>query len=393
MRSRSTNLHRQGMTLVELMLAVLLASFVMFAVVRFVDVSLGLWSRAEDTRRENGRGLAVLQRMRQDLVTAHPGQVGDLLLEWQGFDLDGDRANDRAFPRLRLVRRPSALDWRRLTLDEMTPEQRAAFLELGFGEGSAAAVVQEVGGASSGDALLAEEGLGMATAPGLVESAWVLLPDGEGHLGTGTLYRAERKRTGNGDRDSLFDANFVGANGLVESELLQRVSGGILWWSVELGTDRTAGAWSVGTAPGQARLAWDAYGQGRPNVESAAQNETAVDRPMFEDRPLLPRKARLVIEIETERNLTRAPFLLEALDRESNAFEVSRVETLPRKAGGFVRIGSEWMRYVSRDGDRMVVERGQRGTLPSLHPIESKIRYGHHTETWVAIPTSRQEWR
>ncbi len=111
---------RRGMTLVELMLAVLLASFVMFAIVRFVEVSLGLWSRSEDTRREDGRGLAVLQRLRQDLVTAHPGQVGDFLLEWQGFDMDGDRASDRALPRLRMVRRPSVLDWRRLTLREMS---------------------------------------------------------------------------------------------------------------------------------------------------------------------------------------------------------------------------------------------------------------------------------
>ncbi|MCP5021206.1 MAG: hypothetical protein GY930_05455 [bacterium] len=393
MRSCFANSRRQGMTLVELMLAVLLASLVMFAIVRFVDVSLGLWSRSEDTRRETGRGLAVLQRMRQDLVTAHPGQVGDFLLEWQGFDLDGDRANDRAFPRLRLVRRPSALDWRRLTLNEMTPEHRATFLEFGFGDGSAASVVQDVGGASSGDAGPEVEGLGMASAPGLVESAWVLLPDGEGSLGTGTLYRAERKRVENGDRNSFFDARFVEDNGMVESELLQRVSGGILWWSVELGTDRTAAAWSVGTGPGQVRLAWDAYGQGRPDVESAAQNETAVDRPLFEDRALLPRKARLVVEIEMERGRTRAPYLLAALDRETTSFEISRAETLPRKAGGFVRIGSEWMRYVSRDGDRMVVERGQRGTLPSLHATESRIRYGHHTETWVSIPTSRQEWR
>ncbi len=379
---------RRGMTLVELMLAVLLASFVMFAIVRFVEVSLGLWSRSEDTRREDGRGLAVLQRLRQDLVTAHPGQVGDFLLEWQGFDMDGDRASDRALPRLRMVRRPSVLDWRRLTLREMSPEQRVLFAELGFGEGSAAAVREE-----SGETTLEEEGLGLATAPGLVEAAWVLLPDGDGISGTGTLFRAERKREGNGGRDSFFDASFVEATGVVENELLQRVVGGVLWWAVELGTDRTADDWVVGTAPGQARLAWDAYGQGRPDVEGASQNETAVDRPLFEGRPLLPRKARLVIELETERSFTRAPYLVDALDRESTAVEVSRGESLPRKAGGFLRIGAEWMRYVSRDGDRMVVERGQRGTLPSLHSKDSKVRYGHRTETWVAIPTSRQEWR
>jgi hypothetical protein len=378
----------RGMTLVELLIAVLLGSFVMFAIVRFVDVSLGLWSRSEDTRRHNGRGQAVLQRLRQDLISVHPGQVGDFLMEWQGFDLDGDRANDRAFPRLRMVRRPSALDWRRLTLRELTPEQRAIFTELGFGAGSAAAVRQELGELDAD-----QTNVGLATAPGLVEAAWVLLPEDGSVTGAGTLYRAERKRRETGDTASFFHRNFVASNGAVESELLQRITGGVLWWSVELGTDRTADEWSVGVAEGQARVAWDALGQGRPDVESAAQNETAVDRPFMQGRLLMPSRARLVIELETERSMARAPSLVDAVDREVNSFEVSRGESLPKKAGTFVRIGSEWMRYVSRDGDRMVVERGQRGTLPSLHPGDSKVRFGHRTEALVALPTSRQEWR
>ncbi|MDF1836509.1 MAG: hypothetical protein P1V35_01455 [Planctomycetota bacterium] len=386
--NRTRPQQERGMTLVELMLAVLLASFVMFAIVRFVDVSLGLWSRAEDTRRESGRGQAVLQRLRQDLVTVHPGQVGDFLLEWQGFDLDGDRANDRAFPRLRMVRRPSALDWRRLSLRDMTPEQRAAFVELGFGEGSALAV-----GSKLGELDPSLQDLGMATAPGLVESVWVLLPDGDGEVGAATLWRGERKRKVTGERASFFHANFVESNGSIESELLERITGGVLWWSMEVGTDSSADDWNVGTAPGQVRVAWDALGQGRPDVQSAAANETAVDLPLIEGRPLIPGKARLVIELETDRSRTRAPFLVQALDREVNSFEVSRGENMPRKVGSFIRIGKEWMRLVSRDGDRVVVERGQRGTLPSLHDSESKIRYGHPTETRVTIPTSRQEWR
>ncbi|MBL4771411.1 MAG: prepilin-type N-terminal cleavage/methylation domain-containing protein [Planctomycetes bacterium] len=380
--------NKRGMTLVELMLAVLLASFVMFAIVRFVEVSLGLWSRAEDTRRHDGRGRAVLQRLRQDLITAHPGQVGDFLVEWQGFDLDGDRANDRTYPRLRMVRRPSALDWRRLTLQEMTVEQRESFAELGFGTGSAAAV-----GLKNGDWSPEDVAAGIATAPGLVEAAWVLLPDGEGETGAGTLYRAERKRKHNGDRLSFFHDSFVEANGSVEDESLQRVTGGVLWWALEMGTDQSAEDWTVGVAPGQVRLAWDALGQGRPDKESAAQNETAVDIPLVQGRPLLPRKARIVIELETDRGVASAPFLVESLDREVTSFEVSRGESLPAKPGSYVRIGSEWMRFVSRDRDRMVVERGQRGTLPSLHAVDSKIRFGHRTEAIVAIPTSRQEWR
>ncbi len=379
---------RRGMTLVELMLAVLLASFVMLAVVRFVDVSLGLWSRSEDTRRETGRGQAVLQRLRSDLVSVHSGQVGDFLLEWQGFDMDGDRASDRAFPRLRLVRRPSALDWRRLSLRDMTPDQRAVFAELGFGEGSALAVRKELGEL---DASL--EGLGLATAPGLVESAWVLLPDGEGESGTGTLYRGERKRGAKGERASFFHRNFVGSGGSVEDPLLERITGGVLWWSVELGDDSTADEWTVGVAPGQARMAWDALGQGRPDVQSAAVNETAVDRPLEEGRPLMPSKARLIIELETERSRTRAPFLLQGLDREVNSFDVSRGETLPLKPGSYLRIGKEWMRMVSRKGDRVVVERGQRGTLAGLHDADTKVRYGRRTEARVTLPTSRQEWR
>ncbi|MCA9000460.1 MAG: hypothetical protein KDB61_00960 [Planctomycetes bacterium] len=376
------------MTLIELLLAVLLASFVMVAIVRFVDVSLGLWSRAEDTRRDNGRGIGALQRLRQDLVSAHPGQVGDFLLEWQGFDLDGDKANDRAFPRLRFVRRPSVLDWRRLTLSDMSPEQRAKIEELGFGAGSAAAVQEESGDM---DPELAQ--LGLATAPGLVETAWVLLPDPEADGDTAILYRAERKRLRTGERESFLSDRFVEANGSVESERLERVLGGVLWFSMELGTESTDPNAGVGVGLGQWRTAWDALGLQRPNVESSAQNETAVDRPMVEGRPLIPCRAHLVLELESERGRTRGPRLAEALDRETNTLVVSRGETLPSKTGTYLRIGSEWMRYVSRDGDRAVVERGQRGTLPGLHEAGAAVRFGHRSEAWVAIPLSRQEWQ
>jgi hypothetical protein len=219
------------------------------------------------------------------------------------------------------------------------------------------------------------------------------LPDGESGGGTATLFRAERKRQGTGDRSSFFHSSFVESNGSVESELLQRVTGGVLWWSIEVGTESAHPGSPVGVAPDQLRVAWDGLGQNRPDVQSAAQNETAVDRPLVPGRPLIPRRAHLVIELESERSRGRAPALIDGLDRELNTFEVTRGESMPRRAGTYLRVGSEWMRFVSRDGDRVVVERGQRGTLPSLHPAESKIRFGHRSEAWVSIPIARQEWR
>ena len=134
--SHQSNAGQRGLTLIELLLATLLASFVMLALVRFMEVSLGQWSKSEDRRSRSASVNTLLDRMALDLQSAHPGQLADLLVLWAAFDLDGDSAADRIYPRIACVRRPSAEDWRQLSLSELSAEERQSINELGFGIGS-----------------------------------------------------------------------------------------------------------------------------------------------------------------------------------------------------------------------------------------------------------------
>ncbi|HPF14868.1 MAG TPA: hypothetical protein PLJ12_11405, partial [Planctomycetota bacterium] len=363
---------------IELLLAVLLASFVMYALVRFVDVTLTMWSRAEDARSRYGRVQAILDRMATDLVTTHPGHTGDLVVEWVPFDLGGDSAMERAYPRLRLVRRPSQQDWLRLGVQELTPEQRQQWSEGGFGTGSASGI----------EAKDLPEPL-RDPVPGLAEVLWVLLPTERTDLeATGRLYRAEQ-REHSGATASFFRPDFARGGAYLESEPLEAIGDGILWWELELSSEETDLDPSVGSGPGQARLAWDARGLDRPDREAVQQNATAVVPSGRKGYPVLPTRVRLVLELELPADLERRPTLVDPLDREQREILVSRGERLNVEPGAYLRVGAEWMRVLQRNGDRVAVERGQRGTLPGLHKSGTVVHFGFRGERLVTLPTAR----
>ena len=94
----------RGLTLVELLTATLLAAFVVTGLVRLLDLTLDMWSKAEVRRDGVERTNTLLGLMADDLRNLHGGASGDLLVDWQPFDHDADGLPDRAWPRLRLVR-------------------------------------------------------------------------------------------------------------------------------------------------------------------------------------------------------------------------------------------------------------------------------------------------
>lgn len=390
MKGRHVSPTRRGLTLVEILLAVLLASFVMVAVVRFVDVSLGLWSRSEEQRTRHGRAHVLLERLAKDLETMHPGQLGDFLVEWIPFDLGGDSAAERIYPRLRWVRRPGAVDWRRLTLESMSEAERQEYLELGFGIGSPAQ------GDLSADPEALEEVVQAPSEwrhmPGLSEVYWALVPTITKDLdGSGTLFRMEQKLPTGAARQgvsTLLNLPLAQQQATWQGEADARMTDGVLWLGIEMFGDDTVHE-EVGAGPGQRRSAWDALGRRRPNPELAPPNATAVQKPSLDGKPVLPRGMRLVLELESADERERRPALLEGADREQNFVELTRGELLPPGEEVHVRIGGEWMRVLSRDGDRIAVERGRRGTLPSLHAAGARVHFGTPVERTVWLPTAR----
>ena len=382
---------RRGMTLVEILLAALLASFVMVAVVRFVDVSLSLWSSSEDSRTRHGRAHVILERLAMDLETTHPGQLGDFLAEWVPYDLGGDSAAERVLPRLRWVRRPGALDWRRLTLEALTEEQRREYLEMGFGIGSPAA-----GEDASEDQATGESGAGDPAPPadwqhrpGLAEVFWILVPtDNRDSESAGSLFRMEQKLVTGPSRQGVIESDGP-SGGASETEPREALlSDGVLWLGLTLrGEDTVSG--TIGSGPGQSRAAWDALGRGRPDGETVEANRTAVQVPGLGDQPVLPRQIRLQLEIESAEERERRPRLLDALDREQTTFELTRGDDLPASEDLHLRVGAEWMRVVNRDGDNVTVERGQRGTLASLHAQDTRVHFGLPVVRTVLLPTAR----
>lgn len=92
---RPPRTRRAGLTLLELIIATGLATLVMTALFRLLDVTLDLWAEGETRRAVVERGTATAELVARDLRSLHPGSQGDLLVDWRPFDVDGDGSIDR----------------------------------------------------------------------------------------------------------------------------------------------------------------------------------------------------------------------------------------------------------------------------------------------------------
>lgn len=61
--------------------------------------------------------------------------------------------------------------------------------------------------------------------------------------------------------------------------------------------------------------------------------------------------------------------------------------------GGWIKVGAEWMRYGSRDGDGLrSLQRGQRGTKARAHAAGARVHVGRAVEFVVPVPHARDDW-
>lgn len=360
------------MTLVELLTASLLAAFIITGLVRLLDLTLDMWAKGEVRREGLERSNTVLSILGNDLRSLHGGGAGDLLIDWQPFDHDGDGLPDRVWPRLRMVRQVGAGALQRLQLQNRSKREREA-----FGMGSTLAADAPV----------------MPDSSGLIEVAWAVVPPNQGRGPAGVLLRGERLLM---DKEStaFLASGFFNDRGLPAPGSLVEVGAGILWLGVECATQTTLvrDGWEVGNELTDACTSWDAYGLVRPDIELTPRNEPGRGMPAPSTRPLLPRRVRIILEMERVKDQKRRTTLLHAVTANTTRISVDDGGRLP-EPGSFLWVAGEWMQLISKGESWMSVRRGVRETRPLEMPPGALVHFGKAVVIEVPIPLYDDDWR
>jgi hypothetical protein len=407
--SARAHARRRGLTLVELIIAAFLASIVMLALVRLVDSATDIWTKGEQQRSLLEQAAATGELVARDLRSLHAGSRGDLIVDWYPHDLDRDGRFERLWPRLRFVRTASPADIARLRSRAAADVARAARLARGDrnAEPLGELRVEEVLAAARGEA--SDEELDpMALPPvdlgsvGLMEVLWAVVPrttQGEGRY-EGLLVRGERLIVGAAPAHLLSDGAFD-RQGRPSPDLVEEITGGILWFDVRLATQTSVlgtsevkgdGGWHLGRDLADVATSWDAYGLGRPNVDLHRWNEPGAGMPPPSSTPHLPRRVRLELEVERERDRARRTRLLDDVEEDAMRIDVENGQALAALPGRFALVGGEWMRVKSVDGDLVIVDRAQRGTPRRRLTAGTLVHFGEALVIEVPIALHRDDW-
>lgn len=363
---------RAGFTLIELLLATGLLALLVLLVFQLFDRTLSLWRTGETRRGAMEQASVVGELLARDLRNLEPGVGGDLVAEWVRFDLDGDGTPDGAWPRLRLVRAASPAEALRLREAQAARER----------DGAAAAAAD--------GALLTD------SAPELVEVVWGVVPASlvdKDARSEGRVHRGARLVSDTAAK-SFFAPDFYGASPRPPAGSVEDVCGGVLWLGVQFAgqTSVVHDGWSTGVDAEDATASWDAWNRGRPDPDQHAWNAASRWSPKAKDRPLLPRRVRVELEIERPEDRVRRTRLLEALGTEDGQLVADDARHLPDTEGAHVLVDGEWMEVLSRDGARLSVRRGARGTQALSHPKGAMVHWGQATVREVVVSGYREDW-
>lgn len=403
----SRRARREGFTLIELVVALGLASLLMAALVSLLDSALRLWSKGEVKRNLVEQSAGTGELIAHDFRMLHPGAQGDLLVEWVAFDVDGDSVRERYWPRVRMVRQASAGEISGLGAspsDLMTADELAleAFEKAGgqvpkgyrAKPDSAATGAGFVASTEGSEVGHPEQLSRPPVGPGLIEVVWCILPDGKDPdtRESGVMYRAERPLEAL-DETSYFSPGFFDGAERPPAGELEVVTGGILWCGLELATQTTLldEGWKIGPQLSDACASWDAWSGDRPDTAIHIWNEAGAGMPRAQGIPLLPRRVRFEFEFEGPKERLRRPRLVEAFDAVATSFDVSNGAQLP-EVGRYVLIGAEWMKVNGVRDDHLTVKRGQRGTAAVNHMVDEMIHHGVPVATEVPIRVHVGVW-
>ncbi|MCP3916718.1 MAG: hypothetical protein GY711_14275 [bacterium] len=374
---RHVHTSRSGLTLVELMIAAGLAAILMTAVFQLLDVTLDLWSRGETRRSLVEQGAATGELLARDLRAVHGGQQGDFLVDWHPFDADGDQRADRVWPRVRMVRQASAGDIARIREAERQFNKTSADDEQPEPDPE--------------DGLTPEP----PDPSGLMEVVWAVLPAGKDPdvKGEGVLWRGERLLDPTGTT-TYFSPGFFDANGTPELALVSEVTGGVLWFGVQLAAQTSVvhDGWKLGSELASTTACWDAWNRGRPDLDVFEWNETHVGMPAAAGAPLLPRRVRIELEFERPRDRQRRTRILDTVERDAMFLTVENGDRIPKREGLFLLVDAEWLEVINVRGDTVNVKRGARATQPVAHDAGAMVHFGEPIVIEVPIPLYVDDW-
>lgn len=357
---------RRGMTLVELILALGLFALLAVGLLRFLDGTLMVLRTADAQSELLAQRTALFDWLVRDLENLASGSEGDLLIDWETFDVDGDGLAGRPWQRVRLVREARPGEFDRLGLSRANSDpgpRRVPLVEVCW------AVVPRAGEPAG--------------------------PEAPGRRGDGVLLRGERLADAPGL--SFFDGEFFDGAGK-PSPGLEELATGILYLEV-LGATQTSVVhedWTPGVGLENAARAWDGRDRGRPDLERHPFNERHALFPSTgaptRTSVRLPRRIRITIELEREEDTRSRPTLRGAIEPESEQLVVSRPERLVDRVGSLVLVGEEWMRITGVQGARVRVQRGLRGTRISAHRSGTPVQFGEPFTREIVLPLAGQEW-
>ena len=86
--------------------------------------------------------------------------------------------------------------------------------------------------------------------------------------------------------------------------------------------------------------------------------------------------------------------LLHTLDADETTLHLYDGEAFPgRDSGGYVKLGTEWIGYAERDGDKLIgLRRGQRGTVAQEHAASARVHVGRMVEFVVPLAHAKDDW-
>lgn len=367
---------RCGFTIIEMVLAAGLMTLLIVALVGLTNTSMTIWNRTERSRDLQEMGAAVMGLFAEDLGALEGGRRGDMLADWQAFDLNRDNIDGIYYPRLRLLRQATAADLLRRSADLLQDQAPAGALAEGEARPQALAAIPD------------------PRARALVEVCWALLPSGaeqreEGALGV--LWRGERLL--DADSTSFFSENYFSKKGKPTVGSLEYVTGGVLWFepSFACQTSIVHSEWKLGSKLEDCASGWDAWTRGRNDLELTDLNASPSGIGQAAGLPLFPRRVRVVLELERPKDLKYRTRLSAAMAHDGTELSLDDSDKLPPK-GSMILVDEEWMQVGDRGPGYALVQRGRRGTLPAAHPQGVLVHYGLSMERELLVPVSRENW-
>ena len=131
-RRRSGPAGRSGLTLIELMLALGLASIVFAALLGLLDTTLDLFARTERSRDLSEMASVTGGLLERDLAAITSDPRGDLVSDWTVLDADADGIAGLPVQRLRFVRHATPAELARLQTGRPLPLDGQGLVEVAW---------------------------------------------------------------------------------------------------------------------------------------------------------------------------------------------------------------------------------------------------------------------